>query len=122
MPASSMLAKGLLDFVCGGATPTRPSDRFIALIDNGGVELVGANYARQTVTFAAAASPAGSVVLATPLTFASLGLVAPASVVSAAAYDSSVGGNLLWGAPLLTPRYIQPNDTFIVSTLTISLS
>jgi hypothetical protein len=70
MPLTPYLAKALLDWSLGGATPTRPVGRFIGFASGSPTTASdsAAALTRATATFSAANSPAGSVVLAAPVT------------------------------------------------------
>ncbi len=62
MPFSAYMQKAVLDWVLGGANPTRPAARFISLATGAPTSVSGSDGAMSRVTclFGAAASPAGS--------------------------------------------------------------
>lgn len=130
MPAIADHAeKLLLDFLFGGAAAVAPSTRAVALSlgtpnASAGSEIgTGSGYARQTCTFAAAASPAGSTDNANAMTFGpfSSNVTVPGVFI---ADDLGTAGNMLWYGALATARsalagdYIIFNANALVITLT----
>lgn|SRR5574337_852015 len=123
--------KAMLDWVLGGATPTRPSAWGLGLslgspTSTSGSEITtGSGYARQTVGFAAAASPGGS---ATNTAAATFGPFSSSCYVSGLQVWDTVlslnSGNMLWYGLLATARTLYANDTLVIASgaLTISLS
>lgn len=123
--------KAMLDWVLGGATPTRPTAWGMGLSlgapsSTSGSEITtGSGYARQTVDFGAAASPGGS---ATNNVAATYGPFSGAATISGLQIWDTVlslnSGNMLWYGNLATARSILAGDFVIVNSgaLTISLS
>lgn len=127
---SVYLAKAALDWICGGATPTRPATWGLSLslgapTSVSGSEIAtGSGWTRQTITFAAAASPAGSVSNANAMTFGP-GLTA-ATFSGGAVWDNLIptSGNMLFFANLATVRTLGVGDSLVVAAgaLVITMS
>lgn len=117
---SDYAEKAMLDWVLGGATPTRPSVWGVGLSlgapnASAGSEVgTGSGYTRQTVTFAAAASPAGSVSNANAMTF---GPFSSAQSISGLVVTDTLatGGNMLWYGTLTTARTVAPGDSLVIA-------
>jgi hypothetical protein len=109
----------LLDWLLGGAPATRPSERWCGLAS--GVpnsrfasEISAASYSRQTVSFAPAASPAGTASNRNALQFGPFG--SWATVQGLQVWDGSgAGAMMLWQGLLETPRTMVPNDTLDIA-------
>lgn len=123
--------KAMLDWVLGGATPTRPGAWGAGLslgspTSVSGSEITtGSGYARQTIGFAAAASPGGS---ATNNTAATWGPFSSTCSISGLQIWDTVlslnSGNMLWYGLLATARTLLAADSVILASgaLTISLA
>src|SRR6478609_723350 len=101
--------KVMLDYVCLGATPTRPAGQGVGLsvatpnASSGSEIATGSGYARQSPGFGAAASPAGTVTNATAMTFGPFS--SGCTVQGVTVWDqTATGGNLLWYGQLATAR------------------
>jgi hypothetical protein len=94
MPLTDILDKSSLDWVLGGASPTRPSGRWLSFAtgtpNNAGASDGGAT-PRCTVTFAAANSPQNSATNLNAIS-ATVSGVAAFTFVGWNLYDSSAGG------------------------------
>lgn len=122
----------MLNWVLGGATPTRPAAWGVGLAlgaptSISGSEIgTGSGYARQTGTFGAAASPAGSVSNANAMTFGPFSTAQ--SISGLVVWDTITAtpniGNMLWYGTLTTPRTVGPGDQLVIAAgaLTITLS
>jgi hypothetical protein len=105
-----------LDWLMGGATPTRPTARYLALFTSatddasGGTEMSGGGYARQSVTCGAASGGACSNTNA--ITFTISG-VNPAPFTHAAVFDASSGGNRIWHGALLASKDLGDGDSIV---------
>lgn len=124
---SDFSEKACLDWLMGGATPTRPSAWAIGLgtaVPNASAasELTMAGYTRQVVTFGAAASPAGSVSNANTMSFGPFSTGCTLSGVHV--WDGTGGANFLWYGSLATARTLGAGDslTFAVGAITASLT
>src|SRR3712207_1700600 len=99
----------LLDWLMGGATPTRPTTRYLALYTSapsdsgGGTEVSGSGYARQAVTCAAASGGTTSNVNAPSFTASggSFGTVTHVGVL-----DALTSGNLLWHGAMAASKTV----------------
>lgn len=115
----------LMDWLMGGATPTRPSARYVALFTaapndaGGGTEVTGGSYARTAVTFAAASGGAtsNSGTVTFPTATANWGTVTHIGI-----FDASTGGNLLWHGALTASKAIDTSDTFSIPAGDLDLS
>lgn len=123
-------AKAMLDWVLGGATPTQPASRLAALSYGTPSSVSGSEhssnlgYARQSVLFGAAASPAGSASNTAAFTFGPFS--SSSAIQGLLVYDtiSINSGSIWWYGTLLTARTVLPNDTLYVAAggLIITLS
>ena len=116
MALSNYLANELLDHVLLGATYTAPADAYLALFtvlpdaDNvGGTEVAGGSYARQAVTFSAAASG-----VSMNSAYVAFTAMPAATVVGTALYDAVTAGNLLMYGPVSTATVVQATADFNV--------
>jgi hypothetical protein len=85
-----LLAKRMLDWVAGGAVPTRPGGAWLALFDQNGSEIALPPYSRMTATFAPATE--GTCLIAAPVTFA-MTSPTPFMVRTIALFDQQTSGN-----------------------------
>lgn len=113
--------KVMLDYVCGGATPTRPAAWGVGLSvatpnASAASEIAtGSGYGRQSPFFAAAASPAGTVSNASNMTFGpfSSGCTVQGLIV----FDqTATGGNMLFFGQLATARTIGAGDSVTINS------
>jgi len=118
-------AKAMLDWILGGATPTRPTDRYAALVYGTPSFTPGAllgteyssnqGYTRATALFSAAASPAGSASNTAGMTF---GPFSSSSAIQGLLITDTLSifsGNVLWYGTLLTARTVLPGDQLVVA-------
>ena len=123
--------KAMLDWVLGGATPTRPSAWGLGLslgspTSTSGSEITtGSGYTRQTAGFAAAASPGGSATMNTAQTWGPFS--STCSISGLQVWDTVLSlnsGNMLWYGLLATARTLLAGDYVIMASgaLTISLA
>lgn len=121
---SAYLGKAILDWVCNGATPTRPAANWVGLAwgtpgsnNNAASELnTSIGYSRVTVLFGAAASPAGSVSNTAAQTFGPFSSIM--SIMGVHVWDGSPVGSssmLLYGT-LQTARTVAPGDSLVFAT------
>lgn len=112
---SDYAEKAVLDWLMGGATPTRPSARYLALFTSAtadagtGTEMSGGGYARQAVTLGAATLGAGTCSNTNALSFTIAG-VDPAPFTHGAIFDAPTGGNMLWHGPLTAAKDLGDGD------------
>ena len=104
-----------LKFITGQAV-TQPTSLYLALFtstgtdSSAGTEVTGGSYARQSISFAAPTSGAGTVVNSADITFANM----PACTVTyAAIYDASTSGNRLFYGPLTTSQIINAGGSAV---------
>lgn len=119
---SAYAQKAMLDWKLGGATPTRPTAWAVGLslgvpTSVSGSEITtGSGYARQTVGFAAAASPAGSASNTVAMTFGPFS--SSAAITGLQVWDtvlSANSGNMLDYGTLATPRTVGPGDSLVIA-------
>ena len=116
MPKSAASANNTLDWQLGGATPTRPTSRFLSLHTadpgaTGASEASGTGYARMAITFSAAAasqSKNSNTISLTPT--AALG-----TLTHLAIWDALTGGNMLYSGPLSSAVAHSANLTLTVA-------
>jgi hypothetical protein len=105
-----------LDWLMGGASPTRPTNRYLALFTSatndstGGTEMSGGGYARQAVTCGAASGGACS--NTNEITFTISG-VDPAAFTHAAVFDALTGGNRIWHGALTASKDLADGDSIV---------
>lgn len=125
MSKSNYAETAVVDWLLGGATPTRPSARYLALhtADPGETgatsELSGNGYARQAVTFGAAAS--GAATNTSTHTFTASGGNWGA-VTHFSIWDAVSGGNELYSGALTTSRTINNGESLTVAAAAITVS
>ncbi len=123
------------------AFPTPPTSVYVALFttmpseaNSGGTEVTGGSYARQAVSTGTSGTGVGSGFTdpsaGNGLTSNVNDVVFPVAtanwgtIVGAAVYDASSGGNLIWLSDLDTSVQILTNDQFVIKsgqmTLTVS--
>jgi hypothetical protein len=120
MALSPYLQKSVLDWVCGGATATRPAGRWIGLADANGSEVNVNDYARRSIGFGEAFA---SATMLAAMTMGPYALSANISVHTLQIYDASVSGNLLLATALATPHTVRaPAGGVIVARLAVMLS
>ena len=124
---SDYAEKAVLDWLMGGATPTRPSARYIALYtaapsdSGGGTEVSGNGYSRQAATFDAASSPAGTTSNSAAVDFTAAG-GDWGTITHMGIFDAASGGNLLWHGSLTASKTIQDGDTLSFAIGNIDLT
>lgn len=128
---SAYLEKAILDWVLNGASPTRPATDAIGLSlgvpssISGSEMTTGVGYARQTATFAAAASPGGSATNNNNMTFGPFS--SAFSITGIDMWDTVLtlnSGNLLLYGTLATARTVGIGDSLVIASgaLTVSLA
>lgn len=128
---SDWAEKIALDFLLRNASAGAPTAWAVGLSlgvpsDVSGSEITtGSGYARQTASFAAAASPAGSASNATAMTFGPFS--GAASITGIQVWDSVLSlnsGNMIFWGTLTTARTVGVGDSLVVGAgaLTITLA
>jgi hypothetical protein len=121
MPFSAMMTKRILDWTCGGATPTRPSGRWLGLLDSNGNELTTiSGYGRLSASFDASTNNSCSM-----LSSQTFGMTHSSDFVvySLRFWDAQSGGAVLFDGSLPAPVSAQANGVgVVVQELGISLS
>lgn len=114
---TDFLENKLLDHVLRNVAYTPPSTVYAALFTSapgeagGGTEVSGGGYARQPVSFAAAANGAASnnADIAFPVATADWG-----TITHVALFDAATGGNMLLYGALSVAKTIQTGDQLII--------
>jgi hypothetical protein len=120
---SDHLENKLLDHVLRNVAYTPPTTVYLALYTvaptdaGGGTEVAGGSYARQAVTFGAAA--AGACSNSGTVTFTNMPTVA---VVAVALLDASTGGNLLYRKTLATQQDYSAGENVTVNPGTLTVT
>lgn len=118
--------KAMLDWVFGGAAPTRPGAWGIGLSLGAPTSVSGSEvstasgYARASMAWPAAASPAGSLTNASAITFGPFSTAQ--SISGLLVWDtmlSANSGNLLWYGTLATPRTVGIGDSLVIASASI---
>ena len=108
--------KLLLDFLMTAGTATRPTAWYVALYTSapndggGGTELSGDGYSRQSVTWAAAATPGGTTSNSNAPSFTASG-GSWGTITHLGIHDASSSGNLLWHGALTASKVIADGDS-----------
>ena len=119
--------KLLLDWLMTNGAATRPTNWFVALYTaapndaGGGTEVSGNGYSRQSVTFAAASTPAGTTSNTNDVVFTAAG-GSWGTVTHIGIFDASTSGNLLWHGSLTASKTVADGDTLQFSTGNIDLT
>ena len=124
--------KAMLDWVLGGATPTRPGGRWLGLSlgtpsSTSASEASFGSYSRQTLAFSAATSPGGSALNSVSAVFRYSSTAGSSVVVGWQIWDtnlSSGSGNMLWYGTFTAISKITSASplTVPVGSLIISMS
>lgn len=112
---SNYLEKLLLDWSMTDGSATRPTAWYLALYTaapndaGGGTEVSGNGYAREALTFGAAASPAGTTSNTNLVTFEADG-GSWGTITHFGIFDAVSSGNLLWHGAMTAERTIGNGD------------
>lgn len=115
---SDWAEKAAMDWLMGGANPTRPTARYFGLFtaapsdSGGGTEMSGGGYARQAATFDATVLGAGTCTNNNALTFTISG-VDPSAFTHGGIFDAVSGGNLIWHGPLAQSKDLGDGDSIV---------
>lgn len=124
---SDYAERATLDWLLGGATPTRPSARYVALFTaaptdaGGGTEVTGGSYARQAATFAAASTTSGTSSATTSATLNWTNMPT-ATVTHVGIFDASTAGNLLYYGALSASKSLTSGDNFAINSGNLTIS
>ena len=119
--------KLLLDWAMTTGSATRPTAWYVALYtvapsdSGGGTEVSGSGYARQSVTFDAAATPGGTTSNTGAVSFTASG-GAFGTVVAIGIFDAVSSGNLLWHGTMTASKTVDDGDTLEFSIGNIDLT
>lgn len=121
--------KLVLDWLMTTGAATRPTAWYIALYTaapsdaGGGTEVSGSGYSRQTVTFAAAATPGGTTDNTGAVSFTASG-GNWGTITHVGIFDASTTGNLLWHGSLSASRVVNDGDTlsFAIGAVALTLA
>lgn len=124
---SDYAEKLLLDWLMTNGSATRPTNWYVALYTaapndaGGGTEVSGNGYSRQSVTFAAATSGAGTTSNTGDVVFTAAG-GSWGTITHIGIFDASTAGNLLWHGALTASKTVADGDTLQFSTGNIDLT
>lgn len=126
---SNYAEKLLLDYMMTTESVTRPTAWYIGLFTtatddaSGGTELTGNGYARQSVTFDAATSGAGTTSNSNAPTFTAAG-GNWGTITHIAIFDALTGGNRLWHGALAASKSIDDGDSlqFAIGNVDLTLA
>lgn len=124
---SDYAEKLVLDWLMTNGSATRPTAWYVALYTaapndaGGGTEVSGNGYSRQSVTFDAATSGAGTTSNTGAVTFTAAG-GDWGTITHVGIHDASTAGNLLWHGALTTSKTIADGDTLEFSIGNIDLT
>jgi len=113
---SDYAEKLILDYLMTTGSATRPTAWYVALYtaapsdSGGGTEVAGNGYAREAVTFEAAATPGGTTSNTGVVSFTASG-GSWGTVTHIGIFDAVTGGNLLWHGGLTASKAVGDGDT-----------
>jgi hypothetical protein len=121
--------KLMLDFLMTTGTATRPTAWYVGLFtaapsdSGGGTEVSGNGYARQSVTFAAATTVAGTTDNTTAVTFTAAG-GSWGTITHIGIFSAVTAGNLLWHGSMTASKTIADGDTleFAIGNIDLTLA
>lgn len=122
---SDYLENAFLDHFTGTTSTTMPAAVYLGLStasmndDDSGTELSGSGYARQAITFAAAASASisNNAAVEFPSATGSWGTVSHWAI-----YDAATGGNQLFHGSFATPKAIATGDILKVAASQLTIT
>jgi hypothetical protein len=126
---SNHAEKLLLDWLMTTGSATRPTVWYVALYtaapsdSGGGTEVSGNGYARQSVTFNAATSVAGTTDNSNAVTFTASG-GNWGTITHIGIFDALTTGNLLWHGSMTASKTIADGDTleFAIGNIDLTLA
>ena len=124
---SNYAEKLLLDWMMTTGSATRPTAWYVALYTSGpddtggGTEVSGSGYSRQSATFDAATSGAGTTSNSGTVSFTASG-GNWGSITHIGIFDASTSGNLLWHGALTASKTVNDGDTLQFAAGAIDLT
>lgn len=124
---SDYAEKLILDWLFTNGAATRPTSWYIGCFTSatsdsgGGTEVAGNGYSRQSVTFDAASSPAGTTQNSGAVSFTASG-GNWGSITHIGIFDAASAGNLLWHGAMTAARTVNDGDTLTFSAGNIDLT
>jgi hypothetical protein len=126
---SDFSEKLLLDWLMTTGSATRPTAWYVALYtaapsdSGGGTEVSGNGYARQSVTFSAAATPGGTTDNNAAVTFTAAG-GSWGTITHIGIFTAVTGGSLLWHGAMTASKTIADGDTleFAIGNIDLTLA
>lgn len=112
-------ANALADHVCGTTQDTAPAAIYVALVDSLGDELVGSGYARQLVTFGAAANRTAASNVEVEFGPATADWV---EIHGVELYDAVTGGALQLEGPIPVPQTVNDTQRLIIEVGDLSFT
>ncbi len=127
---SALYEKALLDYSLKGSTATLPAAWAVGLSFgvpssiSGSEIATGSGYTRNTVTFVAAASPAGTASNSLAMTFGPMSAAATMSGIQVWDTLVATSGSMIWYGTLATARTLGSGDSLVIAAgaLIISLT
>jgi len=126
---SDYAEKLLLDWMMTTGSATRPTAWYVALYtaapsdSGGGTEVSGNGYSRQSATFDAATSGAGTTSNAGAVAFTASG-GNWGTITHIGIHDASTSGNLLWSGSMTASKTVNDGDTleFAIGNIDLTLA
>lgn len=126
---SDYAEKLLLDWMMTTGSATRPTAWYVALYtaapsdSGGGTEVSGNGYSRQSATFDAATSGAGTTSNTGAVTFTASG-GNWGTITHIGIHDASTSGNLLWSGSMTASKTVNDGDTleFAIGNIDLTLA
>jgi hypothetical protein len=126
---SDYAEKLLLDWMMTNGSATRPTAWYVALYtaapsdSGGGTEVSGSGYARQAVTFDAAATPGGTTSNTGAVSFTAAG-GSWGTITHIGIHDALSSGNLLWHGSMTASKTIADGDTleFAIGNIDLTIA
>lgn len=126
---SNYAEKLLLDWLMTTGSATRPTAWYVGLFtaapsdSGGGTEVSGNGYNRQSATFAAATSGAGTTDNSAAVTFTASG-GSWGTITHIGIFDALTTGNLLWHGAMTASKTIADGDTleFAIGNIDLTLA
>lgn len=120
---SAYNSQNILNWAFGKGSPVQPTNWGVGLAvgapsSTSASELgTGTGLSRQSLTMAAAASPAGSMSNAASMNFGSLAVAGPTVISGIQVWDQTAsGGNMLFYGTLATARTLFTNDQLVIAS------